>query len=165
MWSKYQDTQNTSFELIAAMASWILFLEETSETSPSNAAQVQELLAGDAWHLSSPSPRMPQGSRENPSTPALRGSQVWTSRELLNRCDSCAQITGGLEFFGVNLSPKMVAVTCFSVSVSPNFEIYSLLLQMKMGKGQHTFQTEAAPPSGFGETTAATGQRFPCPEI
>ena len=48
------------------MVSWILFLEETSETSPSNAAQVQELLAGDAWHLSSPSPRMPQGSRENP---------------------------------------------------------------------------------------------------
>ena len=111
-----------------------------------------------------------QGKSIGSPQPCADGNQVWTSRELLNRCDFCAQITGGLEFFGVNLSPKMVAVTCFSVSVSPtyhrNVEIYSLLLlQMKMGKGQQTFQTEAAPASGFGEITAATGQRFPCPEI
>jgi hypothetical protein len=32
--------------------------------------------------------------------PALHGSQVWTSRELLNRCDFCAQIIGDWSFFG-----------------------------------------------------------------
>lgn len=115
---------------------------------------------------------VPQGSRENPigsPQPCADFPRSGPLGSCSTGVTSAPKSQGDWSFLGVNLSPKMVAVTCFSVSVSPtyhrNVENYSLLLQMKMGKGQQTFQTEAAPASGFGEITAATGQRFPCPEI
>ena len=55
------------------MVSWILFLEDEGSSS-NDAAQVQELLAGDAWHLSSSSPR------PSPRTPMVAEIQTPTSR-------------------------------------------------------------------------------------